>query len=53
MKARNAAYAKNVLKRGQVAPQEEDSKTATSRSALLFLLFIVVGSAIFQLFNLL
>ena len=44
MKARNAAYAKNVLKRGQVAPVEQDRRTALSRGALVLLLFVVVGS---------
>ncbi|KAI8051453.1 hypothetical protein BDF22DRAFT_744465 [Syncephalis plumigaleata] len=52
MRARNAAYAKNVLKRGQVSQSQEERRPASTQFALIFLLVIVVGSALFQLFNL-
>ncbi|ORY08412.1 hypothetical protein K493DRAFT_309827 [Basidiobolus meristosporus CBS 931.73] len=50
MRQKNQQYAKRVTKRGQ-REEEEDEKSGLSPYAVGFLLFVVLGSALFSFFE--
>jgi hypothetical protein len=53
MKERNDAYSKNIEKRGNVPPSltKKEDKFPVGPVLLGFFLFVVVGSALFQILN--